>query len=339
MSEQSATRVTLADIARLSGVSRQVVSAVLSISNSKNIRFGEETGERVLRIAQRLNYRPNRTARSLLHKRHRSLGLLIHSTGAIPSNTLMFLLQRARQRDLVLIMDMFSEEPDGPLPVFFQQDVVDGIMVFEDLPPFVTAQFKRLKLPCLHINTNVLKSKTSITFDEIGAMRQAVDLFIRRGCRRLAMLLPEVEHYSMSYRLEGMRQAAAETGLRPPVVFTYAQKFRIETRPQLEDRLLTFMREHPSIDGVVLYSDGMAPQLYRVAHKIGKRIPDDLAVLGISFTADNNGLKPDLTTMRINPEKLGYRIVDMLDDLIVRAPDREIGPVVMLYELNCKDSA
>ncbi|MBN2508968.1 MAG: LacI family DNA-binding transcriptional regulator, partial [Spirochaetales bacterium] len=311
--------ITLSDIAKESGVSRQVVSAILNPNNSGNIRYSKETCQRVIEVANKVNYRPNRAATSLVRNRHGALGMLINRTGSIPSQTLQHLLTFSKERDLIISIESYAKG-DEQLPIFIREDCVDGIILFENFHQSLISRIETLKIPAVYVNNNLTSSPNAITFDEHDAMDQAAALFASRGKEKIMILLPEPEtfsekqHYSIEGRRRGLQSACERRGLAPPVVINQNVQWG---DPQFDAKSYAmyrgFLLAHPHINAAVLYHDSQAPAFYQAASDAGKRIPEDIAVLGVHFSANQTRLLPGLSILLIDPRELAHTIIERLE--------------------------
>jgi len=335
-------RITLSDIARESGVSRQVVSAVLNPEKNSNIRYSRETHRRVMDVVKKWGYRPNRTAANLVSNRHGTIGLIVKNTGNIPSHCIQYMLDTAGKYNQILSMESLNSRA-GTLPLFLREDCVDGLIIFEDLEENLLKEIERLKIPCLYVNNNMVHSSDSITFNEEGAMEQAVSLLHSKGKKHFAMFLPQSSHYSVQARQEGLKKAIKKRNLAAPCFYTMSNVFYhgempSETR-EIELQALTgFLETHKDIDAIILYSERMVSLCYQALRRTGKQIPRDTAVLGIHFTGSGLGAAPPLSVLRINPRELGEKLIEVINRKI-EGEKEEDSPMVLDYELLEKESS
>lgn len=335
-------RITLSDIARESGVSRQVVSAILNPDKSSTIRYSQETHLRVMDVVKKSGYRPNRTAANLVSKRHGNIGLIIKNTGNIPSQCIQYMLDAAGKRNQILSMESLNSE-STTLPLFLREDCVDGLIIFEDLEDTLLSEIERLKIPCLYVNNNIVNSRDSITFDEEDAMEQAVALLHGKGKKNFAMFLPQSSHYSVHARREGLRKAIKKRNLPAPCFYSmsnifYRGELPSQAREEELQALNSFLETHNKIDAIILYSERMVSLCYQALRVRGKQIPKDTAVLGIHFTGSGLGAAPPLSILRINPKELGEKLIDIINQKIEREEVQD-SPMVLNYELFEKESS
>jgi DNA-binding LacI/PurR family transcriptional regulator len=338
MAARHATRPTLSTIALRAGVSRQVVSAILGVSPGGNVRYSAETRRRVMRLVRQTSFRPNRTAKNLVQKRHGALGVLVANFGAIHDGVLSIMLAEAHKHRQLLMLDEMPEGDEG-LPVFLAEDSVDGLVVFEDLEPRLQREIERLAIPCVRVNANVRTQPGCITYDETGAMQMAVRHLVERGRRHLALIAGDAGgHYSQQLRRTGIQKAALSAGLPLVEVHTLGLRHYFGSDGHAaSDGVAAFLDAHPQVDGVVLSVDGMAPLFYRACGRAGRRIPDDVAVVGVNNSPIALGVFPSLTSLFVEPRRVAEEAIRLLNESIEgERPPR--APVKLAYTLTIRES-
>lgn len=313
-------RVTLTEVARLSGVSRQVVSAIVAPARGGSVRYSPETFGKVMKIVDAMGFRPNRTARNLVNNRHGNIGVLIREYGLVWGDTLRHILCEAHKFGQVVVLDYFPEDGSG-LPSIIKEDAVDGLIIFEDIDVAVLSEVDHQGIPCVRVNTNIRNLPGTITFSEQSAMRIAVDLFVRKDRRDLAMLASSGDHYSQRLRKKGFLMAARSAGLSPPSTVFIDNAYSTHDYQSQLDEIRRLFRKRPGVNGVLLSEDRMAPALYKVAAELGKHIPKDLAVIGVNNSLTAVAVSPSLTSLYVNSEEVGLRAVQMLNELIDDLPN------------------
>lgn len=295
-----------------------------------------------MEVVNRSAYRPNRTAANLVSKRHGNIGLIIKNTGNIPSQCIQFMLDAAGERNQILSLESLKSDSKS-LPIFLREDCVDGLIVFEDLEEHLLKEIERIGIPCLFVNNNIVHSSDSITFNEYGAMEQAVALLHGKGKKHFAMFLPHSSHYSVQARQEGLKQAIGTRNLPAPLFYSMSNVFYhgelpSDAREKEREGLKAFLEAHRQIDAIILYSERMVSLCYQALRDQGKGIPGDTAVLGIHFTGSGLGAAPPLSVLRINPKELGYKLIEGINRKIEGTEKKET-PMVLDYELLEKESS
>jgi DNA-binding LacI/PurR family transcriptional regulator len=328
-------RVTLSQIAELSGVSRPLVSAILSSGHGGSIRFSQETHDKVLRVAALTGYRPNRTARSLRSQRHGNIGVLVRRLGSINS-VVLNLMQETASADygqcLILGRLVGPHDPPGKPPIFLTENFVDGIVVIDHVIEDLAEQIMRLGVPSVWLNTGV-SHRGALNHDEAGAMAAAHAHFLAGGRRHLGILIPCDAHYSHTARVAMLRQLCQSSGCPEPVVHQLAVSiYDREHHPAIARTYTEWLARHPQLDGVVLSSDIMVGPLYSAAAACGRQVPGELAVIGFNDSYVATAVSPQLTSLTIDYLEAGRQAVHLLNAFI-DGHDEQAHPPPLPYRL------
>ncbi len=274
-------------------------------------RLAETTRKRVLAEADRLGYRPNRTAANMRRGRHGAIGLLVGQWERMPRNFFRVLIEAARRRGQFIVPEQVGDHTD--MPRLLREDCIDGLILFEPVGRGIASRVRRLGLPVIEINTNRRREPGCITFDEEGGVRRVAELLGRAGCQRPAVLMPEADsssHYSCAVRVGGLRSAAAETGLAEPIIGPAEPFWAADLAGS---RTLRWLGEHPEIDAVVAYDDYCAPLLYSAASAVGRRIGRDLAVVGYNDSGYAQAVHPRLTSLKADQHAVAETAMEMFE--------------------------
>ncbi len=330
--------VTQRDIARESGVSQQLVSAVLRGGGSA--RCSSSTRLKVEAAMSRLGYRPNRLARHLHGGRHGAYGLLVWSVHFIAPPLLKALLEEAKRRGLLLLIENLPSSGSGGLTLL-EEDCVDGLLVFEDLPGSVTERIDGCGLACAWVNTNRGGLPGSVVFDESSAVSSLVSAMLARGRRRIGFVgnaLPgRPGHYSELERLSSLRGHLSSSGLPPPPVLRFRHTHPARCSEEMAESARRFLLDRPDLDGLVLQGDLLAPSLYEGARRAGRRVGGDLSVCSFNDSDLASLLWPGLSSLAVDPVALAARVFDRLEALSA-GRGAELKPLVVSYTLSERDS-
>ncbi len=316
-------RVTQSDIARECGVSLKVVSTILSGRKSKHVRFSRQTKEKVLEAVKKLNYRPNRSAQNLLSNRHNAIGFLIDDLGQVPPRALKSIIKEAKEFKQLVIFEQISWESDHSA-VFFEQDSVDGLIIFESADTDIFTRIQELSIPCLLVNTDPVDGLGRIVFDERHCIQLAAEFLKSKGRTRPGLLLYKKPHYSNRARIEALKSISAEMGFRKPVIVEHTDHYTLDAA------LINAFSANPAIDGLIT-DDSMLSLGLGVLEKLGQKPGETADTVAI----DNFGGNPDTWTalyprIRVNMEKLAKEILIRLNSAISGNSGEEI---LMPYEL------
>jgi LacI family transcriptional regulator len=273
--------VRMKDIARDLGVSVVTVSKVLRHHSD----IGEETRERVLKRMKELNYRPNLAARTLVTGRSFTMGLvvpdLVHPFFAEVAKGLSRVL---RKKGYSLLIS--SSEEDADLE---QQEIeqllarrVDAMVVAstrgtED----ALRRIEEQKTPYVLIDRQFAELEANfVGVDDEAVGDLATGHLIETGCRRIAHIRgPEVS--TAIGRLAGYRRALTGNGIE------FAADYVIVGRSGDDaadlsgyEAMKKLLALRPAPDGVFCYNDPVAMGAMKAILEAGRRIPDDVAVIG-----------------------------------------------------------
>jgi DNA-binding LacI/PurR family transcriptional regulator len=150
---------------------------------------------------------------------------------------------------------------------------------------------------------------TSVDSDNYGGARSAVEHLLSRGRTRIAHITGRLDVYGAQRRVDGYRDALldagyeADEGLIEPGDFTEEGGHRAMT---------ALLARHPSLDAVFAGSDVMAAGARQALREAGRRIPQDVALVGYDDSAIARHMDPPLTSVRQPIEEMGRRMLDLL---------------------------
>jgi DNA-binding LacI/PurR family transcriptional regulator len=332
--------VTLADVGNLAGVSPSTVSRV--VSNS--IPVSKALREAVERAITELGYVPNRAARSLVTHRSGSVGVVIAESvnqwGNDPfiAQLLFGIAEELSEIDIQLILIMAANRRDEErVQRFVQQGHVDGvILVGTHGGDPVPAQLLKSGVPLVLSGRPAMEIDVDyVDVDHRNGARMAVNHLLEGGRRRIATIYGTLDMPSSADKLSGYRDALVSAGLHLDASLEVAGNYN----PTLaEEAMRALLERHPDVDGVFAASDTMAAAAVRVIGEAGRRIPEDIAVVGYDGTALAMATRPMLTTVRQPIEAMGHAMAQLLLRR-VQYPDKPTNQVVFKTELIIRESS
>jgi len=309
-------RVTLSQIAQMSGVSRQVVSAILTPHHQGNIRYSPKTYEKVTGLAKKLNFRVNRTAKNLVSKRHGSLGILIREFGMMWNTILQFILLEAQKYEQVIVLETLSQD-QHIMPSTIREDAVDGLILFEDIEERIQNEVNTLGIPSVLVNTTTETVPGTIIFNEYQGMELAIHALRSLNHHNLALISSEGNHFSCKTRKEAFLNIAHQNpGEKRTALSIGSDCFTEGQRQKVIQEISEFLTLHNNTSGLILSEDRIAPLLYAASKAIGKSIPDELSVIGFNNGLISHSIQPRLSSVYVNPNEVGRAIVKKLNDII-----------------------
>jgi DNA-binding LacI/PurR family transcriptional regulator len=324
------TTVTQRDIARRCGLSLRVVTAILGGKQSPTLRYSLATRERVLRTAQTLGYRPNRTARNVRRGRHGHVGVLVGDINYVPPLELQLMIEAARERDWLLTIEHVVAGQGAP--ILAREDCVDGLLVFQTMDRALLRQIAHTRVPLVQINTNNRRGIGSITYDEEGAIEQIAARLAHNGRRYPGLIVGArtPPHYSDRVRATTLRNAARRHGLAPPRV-GYASEAMSAYR-----QCSALLAAQPALDAMIVHAGALVPGVYRAVYETGRSIAKDVDVISFFADASTIALWPRPTILQVDACALVHKAFVVLDEMI--AGRRAVTPLTLPYTLVSGDS-
>ncbi|MET8949030.1 LacI family DNA-binding transcriptional regulator [Streptomyces sp. NPDC004542] len=322
-------RPTLEEVAARAGVGRGTVSRVINGSP----RVSDATRAAVEAAVHELGYVPNTAARALAANRTDAIALVVpepetrffaepyfsdmlSGVGAELSETEMQLLlifagsDRERRR---LAQYLAAHRVDGVLLVSVHAD--------DPLPDLVT----QLEIPAVISGPrSATETLTSVDSDNYGGARSAVEHLLARGRRTIAHITGRLDVYGAQRRVDGYREALLDAGRSADELLIEPGDFTEEGGRRAMTRLL---ERSPGVDAVFAGSDVMAAGARQVLREAGRRIPDDVALVGYDDSAIARHMDPPLTSVRQPIQEMGRAMIDLLlDEIADRRPVVARGP-------------
>ena len=306
--------VTLDEVARVAGVSRATVSRVVN----GNPRVGVDVKRLVERTIDRLGYVPNPAARSLVTRRSDSVGVVIpEPPGMLFGDPFFPRLLRgvsaelsARNLQLVLLMPQSSEE-EARLERYLTAGHVDGALLVslhgnDNLPDALAAR----GVPVVVGGRPPAGDSVSyVDVDNVGGARAAVAHLASAGRRTVGTISGPVDMTVGIDRLAGYRHGLESAGLELDPSLEEAGDFTQEGGAGAMGRLL---EARPEIDAVFAASDLMAVGAIQAIKAAGRRVPEDVAVVGFDDSSIAPTSDPPLTSIRQPIEEMGREMVRLL---------------------------
>ena len=329
---------TIRQIAKLAGVSRSTVSRVLN----EHPNVSPEAREQVLQVVAETGFRPDPIARSLSSRRADIIGLVIPL--AIQSlfedpffpRLMQGISQGCNSNDYTLTLFLFHslEEETKLYARISRRQLLDGVIVTatrgeDPLIPQLLANQVPFVMHGRHEDPRV----SFVEVDNVTGAHMAVTHLVRLGRRRIALISGPSASLAAEDRTRGYlnalqeRRIPADENLIAHGDFTEASSF------EAMQRLLSY-----EPDAVFAASDSMALGAMRALRVAGKRVPEEVAVIGFDDMPQAATADPPLTTVRQSIQRAGVLAVEMLIDILkngAEPPRRVILPTELVIRASC----
>jgi LacI family transcriptional regulator len=286
-------KVTLDDVARVSGVSRSAASRVLN--NRPGVR--PDLRERVFRVADELGFRPNRAAKNLASGLSSVIGLVIPTAdlrvdpyGAAMTHAVG---RATAALDLGLMLHLATDEPGATVHHVLSDGLIDGLLISSVAVGSWVDDLFDSTLPTVLIGTHPTRSDViSVDVENVESAATAVQHLFDQGCARVGCITGPLDRADARDRLDGYRLAHRRAGREVDEQLIVAGDFERMSGAMAAPKLFAV-----GVDGIFASNDEMAVgAMWSGAHR-GVVVPDDVKVIGFDGTSIDEFIEPSLSTI------------------------------------------
>ncbi len=321
-------RITIKEIAEAAGVSTQTVSRVLN--NRPDV--SSETFRRVQQIIKETGFAPNFLARSLIQGRSHTLGVVAYGLEYYgPSRVLTGIEQQANEMGYSIFLNLIHEieasNVDDLLNSLFARQV-DGIIwaVPDYRDNRVWAQTKSPDFPVPVLFVGGMTWMTSLPLvgvDNclIGAL--ATEHLLAGKAQHIGIITGPLNWWEAQQRQLGWRETLEKHGLAVETKLVVTGDWTAQSG---KDGLSQLLTQCPELDAVFASNDQMALGALHAAHELGRRVPEDLSIVGVDNIPESAHFWPPLTTVRQRLREAGALAVRVLDRMIQKSQQPPSAP-------------
>ena len=305
--------MTIKDIARMSGVGVTTVSRVLN----DHPDVSEETRRRVLAVVAEQGFQPNTNARHLKQQTSASIAIIVKGTMNMLFADLVErcqqLLQDAGQNAAVYYLDEDANEVVYAVQLCRERKPLGILFLGGDLELF-RAGFSPITIPCVLLTNSAREldfpNLSSLTTDDEEAAYRVVRYLADRGHKNIGLLGGNWSCTQISYRrVLGCQRAFDELSLPfdarrcEPCRYSFSDAY--DTTKRLLGRC-------PELTALFCVSDVMAMGAIRAIRDLGRKVPEDVSVVGYDGIPLSQFSVPRLATVRQDTQQLARQGVDLL---------------------------
>ncbi|WP_084079526.1 LacI family DNA-binding transcriptional regulator [Demequina sp. NBRC 110057] len=318
---------SIRDVARLAEVSAQTVSRVSTGSDAVR----QETRDRVLRAMEQLGYSPNHAARALRDGRFGSIGLLAHRFDRTGESMITDAVLRAAQAEgygvtLVTVQDAAH---DGWTPAAnrLRHQTVDGLIIIRSEGHSTEQLALPTGMPVAVSDSRVHGVYPCVVSDELNSSRMAVDHLLSLGHRTVHYVAGPEDSEPARLRRAGWRTGLVQAGAEVP-------------EPHVGDWTAdsgytagTALAADPEVTAIACANDETAFGVLAALHEAGRRVPEDVSVIGFDDVSLSRFTQPPLTTVKQHFTTIGTQLFRLVMDQIGTPRTAEIPDVTVPTEL------
>lgn len=316
------SKTTINDVARLAGVSKSTVSQYL---NGRFNYMSEATRERIARVIEDLDYRPNGLARSLKQNRTFLVGIIVADLNYSLSIACIRAIENALQdRGIQVIICNADENPDKEANYIetLLARQVDGLILFPTGD--VSAPYQQLleaEVPFVLMDRLIEQvTARSILLDNEMAVKIGIEELVSAGHHQIGMITLPLTAKPITPRKErvsGFRRALLEAGL--PLREEYLISVPAEEVAVRLEELLS-LPEPPT--ALIAGNDIVLGEVLKAANRLQLAIPEQLSIIGIDAADFAEVYNPAITTIKQPAYEMGSQAARIL---LASIEDREAG--------------
>lgn len=304
---------TIKDVAERAGVTVTTVSRVMNNRGP----ISETTRKKIYAVMEELNYKPNELARALFRKKSNIIGLIVPNV----SHPFFAELSRsienyAYKKDYKILLcnsydDIIKEKDYIDM---LKRNQVDGIIMGSH--SLETSHYSTTDLPIVSIDRVISDKIPFVTSDNYHGGVLATNLLINKGCKKLAHISGPLNlNTPANKRYQAFIDITKEKNIEHMVI-----EVKLDTFEGYKQKIIELFQEFPEIDGIFASSDIIAASVINVAYCLGKKIPENLKVIGYDDISTASLIVPSLTTVKQPIETMGELAVELLIKQITHTP-------------------
>lgn len=301
--------VTIKDVAEKAGVTVTTVSRILNNRGS----ISENTRKKVYAVMEELNYQPNELARALFRKKSNIIGLIIPNVSHPFFAELSSYIESYAYENgyKILLCNSYSDTAKEKEYIdMLKRSQVDGIIMGSH--SLETSEYVGTKLPIVTIDRILSDKIPYISSDNYAGGLLATRLLIDKGCKRIAHVSgPLSLNTPANKRYEAFSCITKESGIE-----TVLLEVKLDGFEGYKSKLEKLFKDYPDIDGIFASSDIIGATAIIVGSSLGKRIPEDLKIVGYDDILNASLIIPGLTTIKQPIEEMGKLAVHLIIEQI-----------------------
>lgn len=312
-----AGRATIRHVASQAGVSTQTVSRVINERPDVSL----DTRRRVQGVIEKLGYRPSALARSLISQRSYTLGVVTAGLRHIgPSRTLSGITAAAADAGYALLLAELPRYDTDDTTAIFQaltSRQVDGVIWavpevgtnrrWTDQLPF------EFDVPIVYLAMEARQNISVVSINNYLGGRLAMAHLAEQGYRSIAHLAGPLDWWEARQRMAAWKDSLLEADLEARDEWCAEGNWSAASGAEAIDKLLA---QYPQMDAIFVANDQMALSVLQAAPEHGRRVPQDLGVVGFDNVQESGYFRPSLTTVQQDQYNVGKVAVEEMTRII-----------------------
>jgi LacI family transcriptional regulator len=336
----SRKRVTIKEVAQAAGVSTQTVSRV--VNGRPDV--SSKTRHHVQEVIDQLGYQPSKIARSLIQGQSFSLGVVSSNISLYgPSHVLQGIQETAHEKGYSLMLHILPDPEIYEAKKLLREIMsyhVDGILwampEIGQNRDWIQQELSNLSVPIAFLNVQPRPNQTTVIIDNRAGGRLATKHLIEQRRQNIGIITGPMSWWEARQRELGWREELMANGRSVDESYiTHG-----DWTPNSGERAIRMLLEwHPEMDAVFACNDQMALGAMKIAHQMGRRIPEDLAIVGFDDIPESPYFDPALSTVYQDLTEMGRESVKQLLCMINNPEEYRTDPIRIQPALIVRESS
>ena len=299
-------KATIRDVAKKANVSVSTVSRVI---NQKGY-VHEETKILVNKIIKELGFIPNQLARSLTSRSSKIIGVIVPHIGpSFYGELLEGIESQAAAYGYKIMFCHTQDDPDRELEYlkFFEQYNIEGLIIASNFSN--RDKLADLNIPVVTVDHILDENIPSITSDNVKGGELAAQKLVATGAKKIIVFRGPSFLLTTMERTIGFLNELKKHHL-------YADIFDFDLVNPDTKLIEEILKNNLSVDGIFTFSDTLAFATLNILQKLGKKVPQDVSLIGYDNTPYSKWVTPSITTIHQSVNFMGKQSFINLTRLI-----------------------
>ena len=312
--------MTAAEIAKIVGVSRSTVTRVVN----GYPYTAEETRQKVLDAVKQYGYVPNASARSLVGKKPKEIGLFIYAAHDISSSMyfgglMTHVVDCAEELGYNVLTSLVKPGQEGKISFVLNNEsiqgaiITGGAMAEQETLALMASRHKILVVDQVRYETELTEYCGLVNRDNFGGAYVATEYLIKRGHRNIMHIAGTLARISALERLDGYKKALQDYNVKFQKKLVLQGDFSDVTA---ENALTKYLHAQPPPTAIFACNDMTAIGAMRALKAKGYGIPRDVSIVGFDDIYFAKEIEPKLTTISSSPKTIAVEAVEKLVKMI-----------------------
>ncbi|MEX1030237.1 MAG: LacI family DNA-binding transcriptional regulator [Paenibacillaceae bacterium] len=310
--------VTIKDVAREAGVA----ACTISFAMNGSAHVADATKKRIFEAIEKLNYRPNQSARGLVKKKTNNIGLAISEVAEGLENSLLLEVIKGmgkaaseKNYDLLISFQKKKDDESHILDVYRKQSADGLILMGTKVGERPYKELLKHRFPFVLLGRPYKPGAcSSVNADNSKAAYDGARYLIDKGHRRIGFITPcSLDYDAAQDRLEGYRQAMSDFGLDVQEDWIGIGSFDPSSG---EKEAEAFLLREDRCTAILAGRDTIAANVIKRSQQLGFKVPSDVMVLSFDDSTLTQTATPSISALRMPMMQMGFESASLLIRMI-----------------------